>query len=70
MASAFKCDRCGKYEDDSPVAGVTFNLPTGERADGTVERKTDARELCSRCLASLRDWLETYRNAATQGVYR
>lgn len=60
MASAFKCDRCGKYEDDNPVAGVTFNMPATSEGK---ERKTDARELCSRCLASLRDWLDYYRNA-------
>lgn len=67
MASAFKCDRCGKYEDDSPVAGVTFNLPTPSSDNSSSERRTDARELCSRCLASLRDWLDYYKTANPEG---
>jgi hypothetical protein len=56
MAAAFKCDRCERYEDDNPVAGVTFNMPEG------AQRRTDAAELCSRCLASLKDWLDYYKN--------
>lgn len=55
MAAAFKCDRCNRYEDETPVAGVTFNMPEGS------QRRTEAAELCTRCLASLKDWLDYYK---------
>ena len=54
MAKAFRCDRCKRYEDGEPVAGVTFLMPD---PDNPGSRKNQANELCSPCLAELRDWL-------------
>lgn len=62
MGKAFKCDRCGRYEDDEPVAGVTFTLPTPVAvASGSSSRRTEARELCARCLAGLQEWLDYHK---------
>lgn len=54
MARAFRCDRCNAHEDGEPVAGVTFLMPD---PDNQGVRKNQANELCSPCLADLRDWL-------------
>lgn len=54
---AFRCDRCGRFEEDEPVAGVTFNLPKPDAAVGSSARHTKAIELCSPCLASLNEWI-------------
>lgn len=58
MAEAYKCDRCSTYEDDRPVAGVTIRTPKVENPDLKATREY---EFCSRCLASLKDWLDAYR---------
>lgn len=61
MSKAFRCDRCDRYEDGEPVAGVTFQMPTPvAAASGSSARKTEATELCAVCLASLRDWRDQY----------
>lgn len=59
MAKAFQCDRpgCEHLEGGEPVAGVTLLLPNLEAASGSSARVSKAYELCSPCLASLRDWL-------------
>lgn len=62
MAKAFRCDRCGDHEDGEPVAGVTFLMPDPDTPGG---RKNQARELCTPCLADLRDWMEAKRTEAS-----
>ncbi len=58
MARAFRCDRCGTHEDGEPVAGVTFLMPD---PDQPGVRKNQANELCTPCLADLRDWINAAR---------
>jgi len=57
MSKAFKCDRCGKYEDHEPVCEVTFMMPA---IAGEAKRKKE-HELCSQCLANLNDFLDYYK---------
>lgn len=48
MACAFKCDRCGKYYDDSTASiGPTLRK----------SQNTRILDLCKKCKASLTDWL-------------
>lgn len=54
---AFRCDRCNAYEDGEPVAKVTFTLPAFETA---TTQKVTTTELCTPCLASLRDWRDEH----------
>jgi hypothetical protein len=62
VSKAFRCDRCQRYEDDEPVAGVTLLVPTEASAvSGSSQRKTEATELCSVCFVSLRDWRDYYK---------
>lgn len=58
MAEAFKCDRCDQYEDDKPVAGVTFTTP---KAMNPEQKARTEYELCAKCLASLQDWADHYK---------
>jgi hypothetical protein len=57
MSKAFKCDRCGRFEEPEPVAQVTFTMPE------TVADKRRLRnsELCAQCLANLNDFLDYYK---------
>jgi len=58
MAKAFACDRCSRYEDDEPVAGVTITTPTpAAQVSGSSQRKQREWEMCSQCLALLQDFL-------------
>lgn len=58
MADAFLCDRCESYEAGKPVAATTIATPKLENPE--LKNRRDY-ELCSRCLASLKDWLDAYR---------
>lgn len=57
MARAMLCDRCDDFEEGEPIAKVEI----------TVQPSADAREisrrweLCSRCLAHLKDFLDDRR---------
>lgn len=64
MAKAYKCDRCERYEDDDPIAGVTFNMPKAV----DEPKRTQAMELCSQCLANLRDFLDFHKRDMSEGV--
>jgi len=62
MSDAFACDRCSAFELGKPVADVTFSLPTPVAASsGSSARNTVKDDLCAKCLASLQDWREYYR---------
>lgn len=68
MASAFQCDRCYRFEEGNPVAGVTFQLPNPTNANTSATRDHKS-ELCPKCLASLQDWRDQYKRepgAATE----
>lgn len=68
MAKAFRCDRCSRYEDDEPVAKVTFSLPTPVAvASGTSARKNIETDLCAQCLASLQEWRDYYTKSEGEG---
>lgn len=63
MSLAFRCDRCGDYEDDKPVAEVSFKLPTPTAlASGSSQRREDQTDLCAKCLASLQEWRDYYKS--------
>lgn len=64
MSKAFRCDRCRRYEDDDPVAGVSLNRPNAEAQPGSSARTIDTYELCAPCLAELRDWIREGRAPA------
>lgn len=50
MASAYKCDRCGRYYKDSTSGiGYTLSKPSGWKVD-----------LCKKCKDSLTKWFEKY----------
>lgn len=61
MAKAFKCDRCGDFDEDDPIAGITFSRPDPAAAKGSSARKQQEYELCTRCLVALNDWIEAPR---------
>lgn len=62
MASAKKCDRCGKYYDKneqhqacsngykSIINGVAFTMKNGELAE--------TYDLCDDCIARMKEWLK------------
>lgn len=58
MSKAFKCDRCSRFEELEPVAEVAFMLPV---VGGDTKRR-EAMDLCTKCLANLRDFLDYYTN--------
>ena len=66
MAKAYKCDRCGAYEDYEPVAKVQFTMPA---FDGATTQKVTHFELCSPCLASLVEWRDEHLPAGDDGSY-
>lgn len=67
MGDAFLCDRCDGYESGKPVAGVTIRTPKVENPDLKATREY---EFCSRCLASLQDWIEYRRRDPKAGFGR
>jgi len=55
---AFKCDRCSRFQEDDPVAGVIFKRATGTGSSHSIEDKCD---LCDECQAQLVDWRDYYK---------
>lgn len=68
MSKAFKCDRCGRFEEEEPVAQVTFTLPTPVAvASGSSSRRTIQTDLCSQCLAGLQEWRDYHKKDTDRG---
>jgi hypothetical protein len=63
MGDAFQCDRCFKFEEGRPVAGVTFKLPNPHSTNTSATRDESA-ELCPECMAALRDWRDELKPGA------
>lgn len=62
MASAKKCDRCGKYYDDNQAHTTGTNFGQS-RIDGMAFTTTNGayckeNDLCDECIGLLKEWLK------------
>lgn len=55
MSEAYRCDRCGDYDDGRPVMRVTMEPVTGTSG-------TQKHELCPPCLSDLCTFMQIYQN--------
>ena len=62
MAIAFKCDKCGNYQDDKPTQEISRAYTKQETAlngSSTVnKRETESFELCDSCIMELTIFLK------------